>query len=103
MDMDIHQRAHVALNAWEADIVRQLCETPWYALYKEASIAQPTIPFNGEQRIFKYAEVLHPSHTIPKALNGAEWLKWMGIGQEPPPLIKQSSRVSSSILVSMAG
>jgi hypothetical protein len=78
MDREIHNRDQVELTAPEAAILNRLCETPRYALYSDTKLAEPRIPINPQQRVFKYADVFHPSPNIPKALNGAEWLQWMG-------------------------
>jgi hypothetical protein len=78
MDREIHNRDQVELTAPEAAILNRLCETPRYALYSDTKLAEPRIPINPQQRVFKYADVFHPSPNTPKALNGAEWLQWMG-------------------------
>jgi hypothetical protein len=40
--------------------------------------ASRNIPFNPEKRVYQYDEVFHPSPDIEPALNGAEFIKWLG-------------------------
>ena len=40
--------------------------------------AAKNIPFNPEKRVYHYDEVFHPSPDIEPALNGAEFIKWLG-------------------------
>jgi hypothetical protein len=40
--------------------------------------AARNIPFNPEKRVYQFEEVFHPSQEIEPALNGAEFIKWLG-------------------------
>jgi hypothetical protein len=64
-DQQAHERNQVELNDAELAILSRLA-------------AARKLPFNPQQRVYKYDEVFHPSPNIARALNGAEFIKWLG-------------------------
>ena len=64
-DQHFNERDQIELSDAEATILSGLT-------------AARKIPFNPEQRVFQFADVFHPSSDIEKALNSAEFIKWLG-------------------------
>jgi len=64
-DQKANERDQVELNDAELAILSKLT-------------AARNIPLNPEQRVYQYSEVFHPSQNIERALNGAEFIKWLG-------------------------
>jgi hypothetical protein len=64
-DQHSFERDQVELNDAELAILSRL------------AVAK-NIPFNPEKRVYQYDEVFHPSEDIEPALNGAEFIKWLG-------------------------
>src|SRR5688500_12471992 len=50
---------------------------PELAILSRLAVAK-NIPFNPEKRVYQYDEVFHPSPDIEPALDGAEFIKWLG-------------------------
>jgi hypothetical protein len=64
-DQQAFERDQVELNDAELAILSRLA-------------AAKNLPFNPEKRVYHYDEVFHPSPDIEPALNGAEFIKWLG-------------------------
>jgi hypothetical protein len=64
-DQGVFERDQVELNDAELAILSKLT-------------AARNLPFNPEKRVYQYDEVFHPSPDIERALNGAEFIKWLG-------------------------
>src|SRR5687767_7722028 len=64
-DQQAFERDQVELNDAELAILSRLA-------------AAKNIPFNPEKRVYQYDEVFHPSQDIEPALDGAEFIKWIG-------------------------
>ena len=60
-----YERDQVELNDAELAILSKLT-------------AARNLPFNPEKRVYQFDNVFHPSPDIEKALNGAEFIKWLG-------------------------
>jgi hypothetical protein len=60
-----HLIGQVALNDAELAILSRLA-------------AAKNIPLNPDKRVYPYEEVFHPSPDIEPALNGAEFIRWLG-------------------------
>ena len=71
-DRQIHDRDRVELTQTELGILQRLCETPRYHLGKDGKqTLQPAIPFNPQQRIYNYADIIGPApKTEPPAPRG---------------------------------
>jgi hypothetical protein len=64
-DQRSFERDQVELNDAELAILSKLT-------------AARNLPFNPEKRVYQYDDVFHPSPDIERALNGAEFIKWLG-------------------------
>ena len=64
-DQKLNERDQVELNDAELAILSKLT-------------AARNLPFNPEKRVYQYEEVFNPSQPIERALNGAEFIKWLG-------------------------
>jgi hypothetical protein len=64
-DQRAFERDQVELNDPELAILSHLA-------------AAKNIPFNPEKPVYRYEEVLHPPPDIEPALDGAEFIKWVG-------------------------
>jgi hypothetical protein len=64
-DQRAFERDQVELNDAELAILSKLT-------------AARNLPFNPEKRVYQYDDVFHPSPDIERALNGAEFIKWLG-------------------------
>ena len=64
-DQHSTERDRVELNDAELAILSRLA-------------AAKKLPFNPQKRVYLYDEVFHPSPDIEPALNGAEFIKWLG-------------------------
>ena len=64
-DQRAFERDQVELNDAELAILSKLT-------------AARNLPFNPEKRVYQYDDVFHPSPDIERALNSAEFIKWLG-------------------------
>jgi hypothetical protein len=64
-DQRSFERDQVELNDAELAILSKLT-------------AARNLPFNPEKRVYQYDDVFHPSPDIERALNSAEFIKWLG-------------------------
>ena len=63
-DREFNNRDRVELTHTELGILQRLCETPRYHLGKDGKrTLQPAIPFNPQQRIYNYADIIGPTRS----------------------------------------
>jgi hypothetical protein len=64
-DREYRGRESVELTDAEQKIVQRLCETPRYAIRGGKETLQPKIPFNPQQRIYNYTDIIGPMPKNP--------------------------------------